>query len=156
MENVAYKAVFGRKRKGRRHDCVAALPAVQRTMGNGRGERQKPHLPEMPEQNRQGKAEIHPKISQEKDKKGAFLMISKEKARQKIMAEVTEALAVNDYLTVARIYARLSSVSLDSVIAQAVSAAIDAASETELAIAEQFAEKSSDIREATKARRATE
>ena len=83
-------------------------------------------------------------------------MISKEKARQKIMAEVTEALAVNDYLTVARIYARLSSVSLDSVIAQAVSAAIDAASETELAIAEQFAEKSSDIREATKARRATE
>lgn len=83
-------------------------------------------------------------------------MISKEKARQKIMAEVTEALAVNDYLTVARLYARLSSVSLDSVIAKAVSAAIDAASETELAIAEQFAEKSADIREATKARRATE
>ena len=83
-------------------------------------------------------------------------MISKEKARQKIMAEVTEALAVNDYLTVARLYARLSSVSLDSVIAQDVSAAIDAASETELAIAEQFAEKSADIREATKARRATE
>ncbi|MBQ8699381.1 MAG: hypothetical protein IJ521_10365 [Schwartzia sp.] len=83
-------------------------------------------------------------------------MITKEKARQKIMAEVTEALAVNDYLTVARLYARLSSVSLDSVIAQAVSEAIDAASETELAIAEQFAEKSADIREATKARRATE
>ena len=83
-------------------------------------------------------------------------MISKEKARQKIMAEVTAALAVNDYLTVARLYARLSSVSLDSVIAQAVSEAIDAASETELAIAEQFAEKSADIREATKARRATE
>ena len=83
-------------------------------------------------------------------------MITKEKARQKIMAEVTAALAVNDYLTVARIYARLSSVSLDSVIARDVSEAIDAASETELAIAEQFAEKSADIREATKARRATE
>ena len=77
-------------------------------------------------------------------------MTTRQKARKAIMAEVNLALTGNDLLTVERIFARLSSESLDGIIAAAVRNAIDDASETELALAEQFAERSAEIRETMK------
>lgn len=75
-------------------------------------------------------------------------------ARLAIISEVEAALAENDYLTVTRIYARLSGKHLDEVIADAMTEALRNASYTELALAAQFAERSAEIREETEARMA--
>ena len=75
-------------------------------------------------------------------------------ARSAIISEVEAALAENDYLTVTRIYARLSRKHLDEVIADAMTKALKNASDAELVLAAQFAERSAEIREETEARMA--
>lgn len=72
-------------------------------------------------------------------------------ARSAIISEVESALAENDYLTVMRIYARLSRKSMDEAIADAMEKALRTASDTEIALAAQFAERSAEIREMTEA-----
>ena len=78
----------------------------------------------------------------------------RQEARSAIISEVEAALAENDYLTVTRIYARLSRKHLDEVIADAMTKALKNASDAELALAAQFAERSAEIREETEARMA--
>ena len=78
----------------------------------------------------------------------------RQEARSAIISEVEAALAENDYLTVTRIYARLSRKHLDDVIADAMTKALKNASDAELVLAAQFAERSAEIREETEARMA--
>ena len=78
----------------------------------------------------------------------------RQKARSAIISEVEAALAENDYLTVTRIYVRLSRKHLDDVIADAMTKALKNASDAELVLAAQFAERSAEIREETEARMA--
>lgn len=78
----------------------------------------------------------------------------RQEARSAIISEVEAALAENDYLTVTRIYARLSRKHLDEVIADAMTKALKNASDAELVLAAQFAERSAEIREETEARMA--
>lgn len=82
------------------------------------------------------------------------MKMERQEARSAIISEVEAALAENDYLTVTRIYARLSGKHLDEVIADAMTEALRNASDTELALAAQFAERSAEIREETEARMA--
>ena len=82
------------------------------------------------------------------------MKMERQEARSAIISEVEAALAENDYLTVTRIYARLSMTHLDNVIAEAMTEAIRNASDAELVLAAQFAERSAEIREETEARMA--
>ncbi len=80
------------------------------------------------------------------------MTIDREQAQTTIMVTIMAAMADNDYLTLARLYARLSSKTLDSAIAKAFTKAIEKAGDAELALAAQFAERSTEIREETEAR----
>lgn len=82
------------------------------------------------------------------------MKMERQEARSAIISEVEAALAENDYLTVTRIYARLSRKQLDDVIADAMTKALKNASDAELVLAAQFAERSAEIREETEARMA--
>jgi hypothetical protein len=82
------------------------------------------------------------------------MKMERQEARSAIISEVEAALAGNDYLTVTRIYARLSRKHLDDVIADAMTKALKNASDAELVLAAQFAERSAEIREETEARMA--
>ena len=82
--------------------------------------------------------------------------MTKPEAREIIMAEVAAALADNDYLTVSRIFARLSRVSLDVFVGAAVEEAIRKSGEVKYGIAAQFARRHKEIRELmAEARRVT-
>ena len=78
--------------------------------------------------------------------------IDRPQAKTTIMATIMAAMADNDYLTLARLYARLSSKPLDAAIAKAFNAAIEKANDAELSMAEQAAERVMELREATEAR----
>lgn len=80
------------------------------------------------------------------------MTIDREKAQTTIMVTIMAAMADNDYLTLARLYARLSSKTLDSAIAEAFTKAIKKAGEAEITMATQAAERMMELREATEAR----
>ncbi len=80
--------------------------------------------------------------------------MTNEQASKAIIAEASAAIAAGDYLTLERLYARLSTRPLDLAIAEVVANAILNASDTELALAAQFAARSAEIREETKERMA--
>ncbi|MBQ9376249.1 MAG: hypothetical protein IJU05_00395 [Schwartzia sp.] len=80
------------------------------------------------------------------------MTIDREKAQTTIMVTIMAAMADNDYLTLARLYARLSSKTLDSAIAEAFTKAIEKAKDVELAMAAKAAERMMELREATEAR----
>ena len=82
------------------------------------------------------------------------MTIDREKAQTTIMVTIMAAMADNDYLTLARLYARLSSKTLDSAIAKAFTKAIEKAGEAEITMASQAAERMMELREATEARMA--
>lgn len=73
-------------------------------------------------------------------------------AKEKIMGEARIALEENDLVTIGRLMAKLTPERIEAVILDAVEDAVDDASETELALAARFADRSREIREATKAR----
>ena len=79
--------------------------------------------------------------------------MTREEMKRIIMNEVHDALAEDDYKTAARIMSRLSEIRLESIVAEAIDEAIDAADATSVVMARDFARRSAGIREATKARR---
>ncbi len=80
--------------------------------------------------------------------------MTNEQASKAIIAEASAAIAAGDYLTLERLYARLSTRPLDFAIAEVVANAILNASDTELASAAQFAARMAEIREKMEARTA--
>ncbi len=78
--------------------------------------------------------------------------IDRPQAQTSIMVAIMAAMADNDYLTLARLYARLSSTTLDAAIAKAFTEAIEKAKDVELAMAAKAAERMMELREATEAR----
>lgn len=80
--------------------------------------------------------------------------MTNEQASKIIMAEASLAITAGDYLTLERLYARLSTRPLDLAIAEVVANAILNASDSELAFAARFAVRSAEIREETEARMA--
>ena len=73
---------------------------------------------------------------------------NRDTARMVVMWEVEKALDDYDLMTIERIMSRLGRVRIETVIMDAVSKAIDRADDTELALAERFADKQADLREA--------
>lgn len=74
-------------------------------------------------------------------------MINRDTARMVVMWEIEKALEASDLMTIERIMARLGRARIETVIMDAVSRAIDRADDTELAMAERFANNQAEIRE---------
>lgn len=79
--------------------------------------------------------------------------MTREEMKRIIMKEVHDALAEDDYKTAERIMARVSEIRLESIVAEAIDEAIDAADAASIVMARDFARSSAGIREETKARR---
>ena len=79
--------------------------------------------------------------------------MTREEMKRIIMKEVHDTLAEDDYKTAERIMARVSEIRLESIVAEAIEEAIDAADAASIVMARDFARRSAGIREATKARR---
>ena len=79
--------------------------------------------------------------------------MTREEMKRIIMKEVHDALAEDDYKTAERIMARVSEIRLESIVAEAIEEAIDAADTASIVMARDFARRSAGIREGTKARR---
>ena len=79
--------------------------------------------------------------------------MTREEMKRIIMNEVHEALADDDYKTAERIMSRVSEIRLESIVAEAIEEAIDAADAASIVMARDFARRSAGIREGTKARR---
>lgn len=79
--------------------------------------------------------------------------MTRDEMKRIIMKEVHDALADDDYKTAERIMARVSEIRLESIVAEAIEEAVDAADAASIVMARDFARRSAGIREATKARR---
>ena len=82
------------------------------------------------------------------------MKMERQEARSAIISETEAAMADNDYLTISRIFVRLTGKHLDDVISDAITEALRNASDSGLAFAARFAVRSTEIREETEARMA--
>ena len=78
--------------------------------------------------------------------------MTREEMKRVIVAEVSSALADDDFMTAERIMARLSDMRLERIVVEAIEEAVDAADAASVVMARDFARRSAGIREATKAR----
>lgn len=82
--------------------------------------------------------------------------MTKEENAAAVVLEAAKALSINDYLTVARMIARVSRPerSMDFIIMEYLLDCLQNADEVSVELAARFAETAKEIREATEARRA--